>query len=294
MKIYFVFNLRAGKGLVKTNLSEILNIFSAAGHEVTVYSTQSSSDARKKIEELPEGIYDRVICAGGDGTLDEVVSGMNKRKEKLPVGYIPAGSTNDFAVSLGLPKKMKEAAKVAISDNLFLCDVGGFNDTAFVYVAAFGLFTEVSYETPQEIKNVLGHTAYIFEGLKRLQDIRSYEMTVEVNGETITGEFIYGMVTNSQSVGGFKNIIGGNVDLSDGLFEVNLIKRPENYIELNETIASLLAKDTTAKGILSFKTPHIKFISNEPVAWTLDGEFGGKETVVDIVNLEKTLEIAIK
>jgi len=294
MRIFFIFNLKAGKGLVKTNLPEIINIISAAGHEVSVYATQFSGDGRAKIEHLPENTYDRVLCAGGDGTLDEVVSGMNRRKEKLPIGYIPAGSTNDFAISLGLPKKMKDAAKVAISDTLFSCDVGGFNDKAFVYVAAFGLFTEVSYETPQEVKNVLGHSAYIFEGLKRLQDVKSYNMTVEANGETITGEFIYGMVTNSQSVGGFKNIIGKNVDLSDGLFEVNLVRKPENPIELNETLAALLNKDIQAKGLISFKASSIKFTSDIPVSWTMDGEYGGTETEVEIVNMEKAMEIAVE
>lgn len=294
MRIYFIFNLHAGKGQVKTNLPSIINLISAAGHDLSVYSTQFAGEAREKIAELPEGMYDRVICAGGDGTLDEVVSGMSRRSEKLPIGYIPAGSTNDFAVSLGLPKNMKEAAKVAVGNNLFNCDVGSFNGKAFVYIAAFGLFTEVSYETPQEAKNLLGHTAYIFEGLKRLQDVKSYKMMVEANGKCVEREFIYGMVTNSQSVGGFKNITGKNVDLGDGLFEVTLIKRPANPIELTEIMNALLNPEAKCHGLITFKTSKVTFTSEEELPWTLDGEFGGKETSVTIENLNHNMWIAVK
>lgn len=294
MRIFFIYNMHAGKGLVKTNLPAILDIFSKEGHEVMTYSTQHAQDATEKVKNLPEGIFDRVICAGGDGTLDEVVSGMNLRDEKLPIGYIPAGSTNDFAVSLGLPKKMKDAAKVALSGNLFSCDVGRFNDKAFVYIAAFGLFTEVSYETPQDVKNVLGHSAYILEGMKRLQDVKSYQMKVEANGKVTEHEFIYGMVTNSESVGGFKNITGTNVDLSDGLFEVTLVRKPADVIELNETINALINRNNKCAGLISFKTSKAVFTSEEVVPWTLDGEFGGSGTRMEIENMSQSMRIAIK
>ena len=293
MRILFVFNAHAGKGLVKTNLAAIIDIMSAAGHEVTVYSTQAAGDARQKILSFPEGKYDRVVCAGGDGTLDEVVSGMNERNEKLPIGYIPAGSTNDFAVSLGLPKNMKKAAETAISNNLYNCDTRKFNDSTFVYIAAFGLFTEVSYETPQDAKNFLGHSAYILEGMKRLQDIKSYVLTVEANGKTLEREFIYGMVTNSQSVGGFKNITGKNVDLSDGLFEVTLIEKPANPMELGETINALMNRDVKAKGLKSFKTSKVTFTSKDPIPWTLDGEYGGTVTTAVVENLHHNLFFAV-
>ncbi len=293
MRIYFIFNLHAGKGRVRLNLPAIVNIFCAAGHELSVHSTQYAGEAREKIENLPENAYDRVICAGGDGTLDEVVSGMNLRNEKLPIGYIPAGSTNDFAVSLGLPRRMKEAARVAMGNHLFNCDVGLFNDKAFVYIAAFGLFTEVSYETPQEVKNVIGHSAYIFEGIKRLQDVKSYFMKVEANGEVYEGEYIFGMVTNSQSVGGLKHITGRNIDLGDGLFEVTLVERPYTPIELTETMNALVNREHSRPGLISFKTSKITFTSEEKITWTLDGEYGGAEETVNIENLNHNMWIAV-
>lgn len=294
MNIYFVFNLHAGKGLVKRNLPQIIETICAAGHELVVHSTQFAGDAREKIANLPEGVYDRVLCAGGDGTLDEVVAGMAARTEKLPIGYIPAGSTNDFAVSLGLPKIMKESAKIAIGNTLFKCDVGRFNDKSFVYIAAFGLFTEVSYETPQDIKNVLGHAAYILEGMKRLQDVKTYKMKVTANGKSIEREFIYGMITNSASVGGFKNITGKDVDLSDGVFEVTLVTKPANAVQLSETVNALINRSAKAKGLISFKASKVEFVSEENIPWTLDGEFGGRVSTAVVENLNKYLDIAVK
>lgn len=293
MNIFYVFNLHAGKGQVKRNLPDIIDIICKAGHSLSVHSTLAKGDAAEAVKNLPENVYDRVLCSGGDGTLDEVVAGMEKRKEKLPIGYIPAGSTNDFAASLGLPKNMKEAAKVAIGSNLFKCDVGHFNRQSFVYIAAFGLFTEVSYETPQDVKNVLGHAAYVIEGLKRLQDVKTYALKVTCNGEIIEKEFLYGMITNSDSVGGFKNITGKNIDLSDGLFEVTLIGKPSSALELNEVLNALIIKDSPAKELYTFKTDHIVFESEEEIPWTLDGEFGGKVTKVVIDALPKAMEIAV-
>lgn len=293
MRIYFIFNIHAGKGMVKRNLSDIIDIMCMAGHGVSVQSTRFPGDAIECVRNLPVGMFDRVVCAGGDGTLDEVVSGMALREEKLPIGYIPAGSTNDFANSLGIPKNMKQAAKIAIGDNLFNCDVGRFNDKSFVYVAAFGMFTEVTYETPQDMKNVLGHSAYVLEAVKQLQEIKSYHMKVYAEGFTLEKDFLFGMITNSSSVGGIKNITGKNVDLSDGLFEVTLVEKPENPFELNATIAAFLNRDIRAKGLYSFKTGKIEFMSDDDVQWTLDGEYGGNGYRFEIENKAGSLLIAV-
>ena len=196
--------------------------------------TQKSEDAMEKTKGSEQGPrsaakeYDIVVCSGGDGTLDEVVTGMIRSGFRTPIGYIPAGSTNDFGGSLGLPKNMVHAAETIVKGNDFACDVGSFNQDIFVYIAAFGLFTDVSYETGQDMKNVLGHMAYLLEGMKRLPAIRSYPMRVTYDDTTIVDDFIFGMITNSVSVGGFKRITGKNVKLDDGVFEVTLIKRPKN------------------------------------------------------------------
>lgn len=294
MKIFFVFNPKAGQEKIKKRLGEIIELFSVRGCKITVAATTKRGDAREWVMQLPDNEYDRVICAGGDGTLDEVVQGMMERKEKLPIGYIPAGSTNDFAKSLGLPVRLMDAVETAISDNLFSCDIGKFNDKAFVYVAAFGAFTEVSYGTPQDVKNLLGHTAYVLEGIKHVSEIKSVRMHVESGNMVIDDEFLFGMITNSDSIGGFKNITGKNIVLNDGLFEVTLIRKPTNAFELNQAIAGLMNRELAAKGLYYFKTDSVSFTSEEGVSWTLDGEFGGTVTKVNIQNHNKALQFAVK
>ena len=236
----------------------------------------------------------RVVCSGGDGTLDEVVSGMMKCPKRIPLGYIPAGSTNDFASSLKIPKDMAKAAKIAVTGRKFSCDVGKFDEKPFIYVAAFGIFTEVSYSTKQEWKNILGHAAYLLEGAKSLHSFASYHMRVEHDGEVLEGEFIFGMITNSISVGGFKNMTGKNVELDDGVFEVTLIHMPKNPVELNAILASLtnLIDDTDL--IHSFKSSQVSFLSEEEVPWTLDGEFGGATREVTVRNEQRALDIMVK
>ena len=237
--------------------------------------------------------YDLVVCSGGDGTLDEVVTGIMKSVRRRPIGYIPAGSTNDFAQSLNIPKNMAEAAKIAVSGRMFACDIGSFNEKTFVYIAAFGLFTEVSYETSQDVKNVLGHMAYLLEGMKKLRDIKSYHMKITTQDTVIEDDFLYGMITNSVSVGGFKGITGKYVDLSDGMFEVTLVKVPRSLDELNQTLAALAQRDIDTVQMYCFKTSWLKVETEEEVAWTLDGEFGGRHTEIVIENQKQALHIMV-
>lgn len=291
-RLLFVFNPHSGKAQIKNQLLEIIDTMVKAGYEVNAYPTQARGDAIEKVRN-EAGEYDLVVCSGGDGTLDETVTGMMSREEKRPLGYIPAGSTNDFATSLGIPKEMTKAAAVAVRGKQFPCDIGAFNGDYFVYVAAFGLFTEVSYKTSQEWKNVLGHAAYILEGMKSLHDIPSYHMQVEYDNVRIQDEFIYGMITNSTSVGGFKGMTGKDVKLDDGLFEVTLIKNPKNPIELNEIIASLINLVDDTDMIYSFKASKVKFTSREEISWTLDGEYGGDHSEVEVKNLHQAVEIMV-
>ncbi len=329
MKLLFVYNPHSGIGKIKSQLSDILEIMVRAGYEVTVYPTQAQGDATGLVVKHASA-YDLVVCCGGDGTLDETVTGLMQSNSAIPLGYIPAGSTNDFAVSLGLPKDMKRAAKIAVCGNGFPCDVGCFGDDYFVYIAAFGLFTDVSYQTSQELKNVLGHAAYLLEGAKRIGSHPSYGMRVEyarrpegvrcgfdaedsaavpveceaagdsfsvpapVECEVIEGEFIFGMVTNSVSVGGFKGMTGKNVALDDGLFEVTLIKTPRNAAELNEIIACLTNLRSESELICSFKTDALRISPDRSVPWTLDGEFGGEQTQIGIRNLHRALNIRVE
>ncbi|GFI36580.1 YegS/Rv2252/BmrU family lipid kinase [Lachnospiraceae bacterium 50-23] len=292
-RLLFIYNPRAGKELLKPNISDIVDIFVKAGYEVVIYPTQAYRDAYKKVLKYESEEYDLIVCSGGDGTLDEVVSGMMKRSSREPIGYIPTGTTNDFANSLKIPRNIMEAADNAVNGSVFSCDVGRFNDDIFVYIAAFGLFTDVSYQTKQEMKNILGHVAYLLEGTKRIFNVPSYRIKVTHDDEVIDDEFVFGMVTNSRSVGGFRNMIGKNVVFDDGLFEVTLVKTPKNPIALQEIIAALLIEQIDTKHMYTFKTGRIMFESLEEIPWTLDGEFGGSHDEVTIENLQKELKLMV-
>lgn len=291
-KLLFVVNGHSGKGQIKNKLLDIIDIMIKEEYHVQVHTTQEREDATKVVREQAK-YYDLVVCSGGDGTLDEAVTGMMQSEVRTPLGYIPAGSTNDFANSLEIPKDMIQAAKTAVLGVPFSCDVGEFNGDYFIYVAAFGIFTDVSYATSQELKNALGHVAYILEGAKRLHTIKSYHMRVEYDGNEIEGDFLLGMITNSTSVGGFKNMTGKDVKLDDGMFEVTLIHKPKNIIELNTIIASLTNLKDETDLIDSFRADSVKFYSEEEIPWTLDGEFGGDHKEVQIKDHCKAVDIMI-
>ena len=290
-KMLFIYNPRAGKGMIRTSLSYILEEFSQYDMEVTVHPTREAGDAAHMTEEFA-GQYDLVVCSGGDGTLDEVVTGMMQGGFSVPVGYIPAGSTNDFASSLGIPKQMRDAAAAIAEGRVFDCDIGRINASYFIYVAAFGAFTDVSYKTSQDMKNMLGHAAYLLEGVKSFSALKSWRlrfMSEEMSGE---GDFLYGMITNSNSVGGFKGITGNDVTLNDGKFEVTLIRMPETVIEW-PTIISALLTGTAHDKVITFKTAHLKITGEEDLPWTTDGEYGGTWKSSEITNLSRALPIIL-
>ena len=218
---------------------------------------------------------------------------MMKRTDRVPIGYVPAGTTNDFARSLHIPSNMIRAAEMIVQEKEYACDIGSFNEDSFVYIAAFGLFTDVSYETDQQVKNVLGHLAYVLEGARRLNKYPSYHLKVTSNGTTIEEDFMYGMVTNSVSVGGFKNITGKHIHLDDGVFEVTLIKKPKNVVELNQIMAALIGRNIDSDCMYCFKTSEIIFESEEEIAWTRDGEYGGSHKKVVITNEKQALRILV-
>ncbi len=291
-KMLFVYNPKAGKAQIRNKLADILDIFAKEDYEVTIYPTQRAGEATQIVEQREEK-YDLIVCSGGDGTLDEVVSGMMNSGRITPIGYIPAGSTNDFAQSHGLPKNMIRAAHIAVEGKDFACDVGRFNEETFVYVAAFGLFTNVTYETDQDMKNILGHMAYILKGVKSLSAIPSYPMKITYDDQVIEEEFMLGMITNSVSVGGFKGITGKHIKLDDGVFEVTLIKRPKTIKALNDLILSLMNREFDADDMFFFRTGNLVCESREPVAWTIDGENGGAHEKVEIQNLCKAIVIRV-
>ncbi|MDO4490154.1 MAG: YegS/Rv2252/BmrU family lipid kinase [Lachnospiraceae bacterium] len=287
-KLLFIYNPRSGKGLIRTHLVDILDVFTKADYLVTVHPTQESGDAEYFAREYADQ-YDLVVASGGDGTLDEVVNGMMEANSKVPIGYIPSGSTNDFGSSLSIPKDMLEAANRIVKGSLFPCDIGAFNEKNFVYVTAFGMFTEVSYETDQGMKNSLGHMAYVIEAAKKVWNIPALHMKVEADNYSCEDDFTYGMVSNAKSIGGMKNLTGDNVELDDGLLEVTLVHTPKNPKELSEILAALFIGDLESPLVTKFQTEKIRFSSEYPVAWTMDGERGGEHTEVNIFNRKQRL-----
>ena len=292
----FVFNPNSGKAQLKNSLMKIIQIFSNADYEVTVYPTKAALDGYEKIK-AAKGLYDIIVCSGGDGTLNEVVSAViTYGDEKVPIGYIPSGSTNDFAKSLGIPSDKIRAAYNVVSGESFSCDIGIINDRRyFNYVAAFGAFTDVAYETPQDLKNMFGHQAYVIEGAKRLLNLKAYKMKVTSSRLDIEDNFIYGMVSNSSSVGGMKGLIGDNVDFQDGVFEVTLIREIRNALDFQQLINAFMTQRLeSCDMIYSFKTAAVTFTASREIPCTLDGEFGGDHEEVCVKNLKQAVDIMVK
>ncbi len=275
-RLLFIVNPIAGKGQIRSRLMAVLDLFTKYGYEVTIRITQSEGDAQKTAEKFAHE-YDLVVCSGGDGTLSEIVNGLMRIKGPRPkVAYIPTGTTNDFASTLGLPTTdTLAAAELAITGNALACDVGKFNNKYFTYSAAFGAFTDVAYATPQKSKSILGRAAYVLQGVERLSSLRSYRLTIKTEHEHIEDDFIFGMITNSDSIAGFKGLAGTGVELSDGLFEVALIRMPRTILDLQQLVVALLSHEVSVQGVYSFKGSKISIDGVEPLAWTLDGEFGG-------------------
>lgn len=290
-KLLFIYNAKSGKAKIKNYLADIIDVFVKEGYRVEVYPTQCVGDAKRKVKEVGKK-FNRIVCSGGDGTLNEVLSGVMDIDKKPIIGYIPSGSTNDFATSIKLPKEIMQSTKVAIKGNPMSVDIGSFNHDNFVYIAAFGVFTAVSYQTSQTLKNALGHTAYLIEGAKTLADVnKSYHMKIRFDGKIIEDNFIFGMITNANSVGGFQNITGNNVVLNDGLFEVTLIKAVKNAVDLEGVLEALVNNKKKSDNVYRFKTSSLTISSPEEVSWVLDGESGGAHKRVKIINHEKAVRI---
>lgn len=290
-RMLFIVNPRSGKGQIKNQLLAILDIFNKGGWNTQVHITQAPMDAMETAAQMGEQV-DMVVCSGGDGTLSETIAGLMQLEHAPVLGYIPAGSTNDFASSLGISFNMKKAAANIMEGGCRSIDIGKFcGDRYFVYVAGFGAFTEVSYLTSQDKKNLLGHQAYMLEGVKSLVNLKSYELRIESEEMILEGAFIFGMITNTISVGGFKGLVTKDVALSDGLFEVLLVHTPKTPLDLSNIINYMFLKEEQNEYVYKFKTSHLRIQSEEPVDWVLDGEFGGSHREVQVENLSQRIVI---
>ena len=293
-KLLFVINPCAGMRKASKVLPEILAEFNRAEFDVRVYVTADQGDAIGAVEKLSEGM-DLVVCCGGDGTFNETITGLMNAGRQIPVGYIPAGSTNDFATSLGLSADCVEAARQIVEGTPNLYDAGRFGDRYFSYVASFGAFTKASYSTPQSVKNLLGHVAYLLEGMQEISQIRKLHVKLTLDGEEVLeDDYLFGAICNSTSVGGIMTLDPNQVDLTDGKFEVLLIRAPRTLQEISECLLAV-QKQQYNSSMMTFRTAsHITVEADPSMPWTLDGEKEEGHESVEIRNLHKAIRIIQK
>lgn len=287
----FIINPFSGKMKIKPVMLDILHMYNAAGYNVTVKTTQSQGHATEIAYNAPDDT-DVIVVSGGDGTLNEVLTGLLKSGKKLPVGYIPAGSTNDFASTFGFSTEPKIAAQGVLDGREFDIDVGLFNkERYFSYIASFGAFTAASYSTPQSVKNVFGHLAYVLEGMKDLTKIKHYDVKVETDEGTVEGSYIFGSVTNTTSVGGIVKFSHDIVKMNDGLFETVLVKRPKNINDLQKIIGGCITSNFKEDVFEFIKSKNVKMTFEAPMDWSLDGEHqkSGNEVIIENIQTAATI-----
>lgn len=283
-KMLFIMNPYAGKRRANKYLADILEMFNRADYLVTVHMTAGPGDATGVVQALAPGM-DIVVCCGGDGTFNETVAGLLKANVDIPVGYIPAGSTNDFAASLHLPTEPLEAAQEIVEGVPVSYDAGSFCGRFFSYVASFGAFTRTSYTTPQSIKNALGHTAYVLSGISELSQIRPEHIKMEINGEVVEDDFLFGAICNSTSVGGILTLDPKQVDMADGKLEVLLVRSPQSLLELTECIAAVQSQQYNNCEMITFRSgSKIEITADPEMPWTLDGEREDGHEHITVVN----------
>ena len=289
-KLLLIVNPKAGKRRSREFFFDIFSLFSEAGYLVSLRQTQGPGDAARIARESAAG-YDLVVCYGGDGTLNQVVNGLLELTNPPPLGYIAGGSTNDFAATLQLPADPVETARVILRSDVGALDVGRFNQRMFMYVASFGAFTKVSYSAPQNVKNDLGHFAYILEGVKDLSSLRYYPARIEADGEVFEGRFLFGAIANATSIGGLMKLKAEDVALDDGKFEMLLFPEPKNANDLNDMFRALLLQDYSGNGLILHHASQITVESPDELSWSLDGEFEGGGKRAEIVNLHRRLAV---
>ena len=292
-KALVILNPQAGTKQANKYFVEILQVFHQGGYETTVAITQKSGDGTEIVME--KGMhYDLIVAIGGDGTFNEVMDGVLRSRLDVKIGYIPAGSTNDFGSSLGLTKDVVASAQSIVDGAIHHLDVGSFNGRHFSYVASFGAFTQTSYNAPQNLKNTLGHLAYVLEGIKDIPSIKPLKLTVHSEYETYEGEYLFGAICNSTSVAGILTLSEKVVDMTDGKFEVMLIKKPTNVLELNQMVLALATQNLTNSPMITFfSTASVEITADPDMPWTLDGEYQEGCEHIKIQNLHGAIKVCL-
>ena len=292
-KMLFIMNPFAGTRKANRYLADIMTLFSQADYIVITHMTGGPGEGMDVVRQWASQV-DLVVCCGGDGTLNETINGVLDSGVQVPIGYIPAGSTNDFAASLGLPTDIMKAAQAIVEGQPRRYDVGRFGHRYFSYVASFGIFSKASYSTPQSVKNALGHTAYVLSGIQELSQLRTTHMRLELDDEVIEDDFLFGAISNSTSVGGILTLDSKLVDMQDGKFELLLVRRPRDLMELSECIQALQSHKYNCKVITFRSASHVRADSSQLLSWTLDGEREDADGAVEIQNVHHAISLIRK
>ncbi len=292
-KLLLIVNPCSGRAKMRTELLRVVETLSNGGYTVTVYPTKARGDATDCVCALREDEYDRIVVCGGDGTLNEVITGLMQSKLHITLGYIPSGTLNEWSSGLGIAKSIPKAAKDITTGKKIQLDMGRFGDRYFAYTASFGAFTDASYSAPQDIKNVLGQAAYFFEGIKSLGNIKPVHLKFKTKEREIEGDFLFGAVSNSMSVGAIVKFDESVVKLNDGQFEVLLIKNPDNILKLQPIIDGILKRDFAKEGIEFFTANSVTVTGGDGLSWTLDGEYAKGEEEIVISNLHNAIELIV-
>lgn len=287
----FIMNPYSGMRRANRYLADIISLFNRADYEVNIRMTAGPGDASRFAEHHARDV-DLVVCCGGDGTLNETITGMIRCGATAPIGYIPAGSTNDFATSLKLSTNIMQATQDILDGEPVTYDVGRFADRYFSYVASFGAFTKSSYATPQSIKNALGHTAYVLEGISELSQIRPLHVRMEMEGEVVEDDFLFGAISNSTSIGGILTLDPRLVDMADGYLEVFLVRAPRNLTEISECIQALQSQRYNDCAMITFGPAQKILVTADPeMPWTLDGEKFDGQAEIEVENLHNAIRL---
>ncbi len=292
-RLLLIVNPCSGKAKMRTELLKVVEILSTADYAVTVYPTKARGDGILRTASLTQGEFDLIVVCGGDGTLNEVITGLMQAGVDCPLGYIPSGTLNEWSSGLNIDRNIVKAAKAVTTGQNINLDIGKFGDKYFSYTASFGAFTSASYSVPQDVKNVLGQAAYVFEGVKSLGNIKPVHLKFKADDREIEGDFLFGAVSNSMSVGGVVKFDESVVKLNDGLFEVLLIRNPDNILKLQPLLDGILHKDFDREGMEFFHTNSLTVIGGEDVAWTLDGEYAEGKDIVEITNIHNAINFIV-
>ncbi len=290
-KVLLIVNPCAGRTKSRAATFDIIDKFSANDYEFTVRTTTCQGDATNIVKrELSD--HDIVVCCGGDGTLNETVNGVMDMPRRVPIGYIPTGTTNDLASTIGIPRGIKEATDLIINNHINDYDIGLFNNRYYTYVASFGAFSRSSYATSQKLKNIFGHAAYVAAAATEVTNLKSYKMKIEHDGGVIDGEFMFGAISNSTSVGGFFKLNEDDVKLNDGIFEAIFVRKMKvNIPNIISTLTKVRRQEYDGDVIIYIRTSKLKITAEQDVDWTVDGEFAGTHRDVMIHVLEKAVNI---